>query len=195
MSQESKEMFDILKKLEDAHQAPEKFKKQNSDSPTGKPEVDEMYNILSKLQEATTSAASNLVIKEEKVPTLEPIDLESAVSIKDFKVVLEDTVLHGFKKTYYSVMEGNECLYKDIALFETAMGVVKELLKDNCNDTKIDRILSFDEKYSSQLTEAAMYKRKMKMVTESTKQDIYSAKHGNATEKMRQIKAQIKKII
>ena len=195
MSEESKEMFDILKKLDDAHNAPAEFKKSNTGSPTGRPEVDEMYNILSKLQEATTTAASNLVIKEEKVSTLKPIDLESAVSIKDFKVVLEDTVLHGFKKTYYTVMEGNESLYKDIALFETAMGVVKELLKDNCNDSKIERLLSFDEKYSGQLTEAAMYKRKMKTVTESIKQDIYSAKHGNATEKMRQLKAQIKKII
>jgi len=60
---------------------------------------------------------------------------------------------------------------------------------------KIDKIISLDEKYSAQLSESAMYKRKMKTITESVKHDIYSAKHGNATEKMRQLKAHIKKII
>lgn len=195
MSEESKAMLDILQKLDAAHNAPAEFKKSNPGSPTGRPEVDEMYNILSKLQEATTSVASDLVIKEDKVNTLKPINEEAQVSIKDFKVVLNDSVIHGYKKTYYTVMEGDEALYEEIALFETAMGVVKELLKDKCNEIKIQRVLDLDEKYGAHLVESTMYKRKMKTITESAKYDIYSAKHGSASEKMRQIKAQIKKII
>lgn len=195
MSQDSKEMQDILQKLQDAHQAPEKFKKANPGSRTGRPEVDEMYSILSKLEEATTTAASNLVIKEDKIKTLKPINEEAHVSIQDFKVVVDNSTLHGFKKTYYTVMEGDEQLYEGLALFESAMGIVKELLKDDCNDAKIDKITQLDERYANQLNEAAIYKRKMKQVTESFKQDVYSAKHGTAISKMRSLKANIKKII
>jgi hypothetical protein len=92
-------------------------------------------------------------------------------------------------------MEGDEQLYEGLALFESAMGIVKELLKDDCNDAKIDKITQLDERYANQLNEAAIYKRKMKQVTESFKQDVYSAKHGTAISKMRSLKANIKKII
>ena len=73
--------------------------------------------------------------------------------------------------------------------------IVKELLKDDCNDAKIDKITQLDERYANQLNEAAIYKRKMKQVTESFKQDVYSAKHGTDISKMRSLKANIKKII
>ena len=77
-----------------------------------------------------------------------------------------------------------------MALFETAMGIVKGLLFDN--NSKVERLLELDNRYASTLQEAATYKMKCKTIVESYKHDIAMAKQGAAVSKMKEIKKQIK---
>jgi hypothetical protein len=93
-------------------------------------------------------------------------------------------------KTFYNIKEGDEIIYNQIALFETAMGIVKGLLFEK--DSKVERLLDLDNRYSSALAEAATFKMKAKTLTESSKIDIAMAKQGSALQKMKSIKNQIK---
>ena len=100
------------------------------------------------------------------------------------------TIVPGIRKTFYNIKDGNEVIHKELALFETAMGIVKGLLFDN--DSKVNRLLELDNRYASSLQEAATYKMKCKTIVESSKHDIAMAKQGAAVCKMKEIKKQIK---
>ena len=60
---------------------------------------------------------------------------------------------------------------------------------------KIEKIVQLDDRYASNLQEAAMYKHKSMTLTESYKTDVYVAKQGNAMHKLQSIKKQIKSLL
>ena len=80
-----------------------------------------------------------------------------------------------------------------LALFESAMAVLKNYVEDNSSSTT--KIITLDEKYDSYLQEAAQHKSRAKQVKESFKRDVYTAKQGQAVSKMRTIKREIKSLI
>jgi hypothetical protein len=151
-----------------------------------------MLSILQKLDEATTQVTKEIVKESENDIELSAIDKQgNTVRVNNFEITMEKTtIVPGIRKTFYNIKEGDEIIHSDLALFETAMGVVKGLLFDN--DSKVDRLLELDNRYASSLQEAATYKMKCKTIVESYKHDIAMAKQGAAVSKMKEIKKQIK---
>jgi hypothetical protein len=191
-------MQEIMDKLNNATSAkPSKTSQSQTQQVTGNvsPDAQEMYNILHKLQNATEEGAKQLV-KESSGP--DPIiiqDKEQAgFGFGDLNVVMRKASVYGYKKTFYTVMEGDEIVAEDLALFESAMGIIKNVLGKN-EHSKTTRIIDLDEQYGIRFDEAAQHKARAKTLTESVKQDVQMAKHSVAVDKMRNIKAQIKKLI
>jgi len=192
-TKEVKGMMDIINKLN------ESVKPSNEES---KPIVNKlagvsknakgMLEILQKLDEATTKVTKNIIKESRDDIELAAMNKKgNSVKVEKFEIVLEKArVVPGIKKTFYNIKEGNKTLYKQIALFETAMAIVKGLLFDN--NSKVDRLLELDCKYRSALTEAAEHRVRCKTITETNKLDIAMAKQSHAVYKMRDIKNQIK---
>lgn len=200
-TEEVKGMMDIIAKLNESAEAEptaaQKVKNEkNKPSPTILGSVSKnaegMLSILQKLDEATTQVTKEIVKESENDIELSAIDKKGdTVRVNNYEITMEKTIIvPGIKKTFYNIKEGDEIIHSELALFETAMGVVKGLLFDN--DSKVNRLLELDNRYASSLQEAATYKMKCKTIVESSKHDIAMAKQGAAVYKMKEIKKQIK---
>ena len=199
MNNESQDMLKILQNLENAtnnKSAPVVDASGNSVPTNISKDATEMYNILAKLhkvQDATDSAATNIVTESERF--IESVNKATeSVGIDKFNIVLEQHNISGYVKTYYTVAENGVRIYENLALFESAMAIIKnELFKNDVNKSKA--ILEYDSRYASALEEAAKQKRRQKTLTESIESDIAAAKHSVATEKMHKMKIAIKKLL
>ena len=199
MNKESQDMLKILQNLENASNnktAPVVDASGNSVPTNISQDATEMYNILAKLhkvQDATDSAATNIVTESERL--IESVNKATeSVGIDKFNIVLEQHNISGYVKTYYTVAENGVRIYENLALFESAMAIIKnELFKNDVNKSKA--ILEYDSRYASALEEAAKQKRRQKTLTESIESDIAAAKHSVATEKMHKMKIAIKKLL
>jgi len=200
-TEEVKGMMDIIAKLNESAEAEptaaQKVKNEkNKPSPTILGSVSKnaegMLSILQKLDEATTQVTKDIVKESENDIELSAIDKKGdTVRVNNYEITMEKTtIVPGIKKTFYNIKEGNKVIHSELALFETAMGIVKGLLFDN--DSKVNRLLELDNRYASSLQEAATYKMKCKTIVESSKHDIAMAKQGAAVYKMKEIKKQIK---
>lgn len=201
---ESKEMLDILKKLQSVQDNTQQVTDvqnnvhESAQPVSVSPDAQEMYNILYKLEKATTAATKKVVNETVKSPELSTATLhENTISINgQYNIeIVEHSIIKGVKKKFYNIKNSDgDMLYSDIALFESAMGIVKGLMFGK-NENTIEKIVDLDERYSSYLTEAAMYKQKAVTLKESYKQDVALAKQGSAVTKMNQIKKQIKTLL
>tara|TARA_B110000444_G_scaffold198585_1_gene189738 strand:- start:379 stop:987 length:609 start_codon:yes stop_codon:yes gene_type:complete len=197
-TEEVKGMMDIIAKLNETTVTPSSVSedKQTQSSINKLAGVSKnaqgMLSILQKLDEATTQVTKEIVKESENDIELSAIDKKGdTVRVNNYEITMEKTtIVPGIKKTFYNIKEGDEIIHKDLALFETAMGIVKGLLFDNYS--KVDRLLELDNRYASSLQEAATYKMKCKTIVESSKHDIAMAKQGAAVYKMKEIKKQIK---
>ena len=100
-------------------------------------------------------------------------------------------------KNFYSIRDNatNEVLYRDLALFESAMSIVKRLMLGK-QTQDVGRIVEIDQQYAAGLLESYDYKSKLKSTTlTETKIDVYTTKQGLATEKMRIAKLKILKTL
>lgn len=198
---ESKEMLEILKKLQAAQSSTPRLESTNTsaDAPAPaslSPAAVEMYNILQKLESATATATQK-VLKETKTNHELSTSTYSNNSISvnnDYKIIMEKKqVVPGVSKTFYNILDNeNNLIYEDVVLFESAMLIIKGLLTNKIDPQKIAEL---DERYGSYLAETAIYKQKAKTLKESHRQDLALAKYSVAVDKMKQIKAQIKRFV
>lgn len=197
MSPETKAMQDILDKLSSASN-----KKSPAPVATGatasrstgnvSPDAVEMLNILSKLEAVATTAATNMVTEST---TATPEGSAEQFGVGKYHVVLEKSSVAGFAKTYYTITESGVPKYKNLALFESAMAIIKVKLFNKGVD-KINQIVDLDSKYASALQEAASHKSRMSHTAlNEAKQDVLAAKHSNAIARMQGIKKQIKTLL
>ena len=128
-------MLKILQNLENASNnktAPVVDATGNSVPTNISQDATEMYNILAKLhkvQDATDSAATNIVTESERL--IESVNKATeSVGIDKFNIVLEQHNISGYVKTYYTVVENGIRRYENLALFESAMAITSTLL--NC---------------------------------------------------------------
>ena len=197
-TEEVKGMMDIIAKLNETSATPssaatdEKTQESINKLAGVSKNAAGMLSILQKLDEATTKVTKDIVKESEHDIELSAIDKKGdSVTINNYEITMEKTtIVPGIKKTFYNIKEGDEIIHSELALFETAMGIVKGLLFDN--DSKVNRLLELDNRYASSLQEAATYKMKCKTIVESSKHDIAMAKQGAAVYKMKEIKKQIK---
>mgnify|MGYP003653702740 CR=1 FL=1 len=144
MNKESQDMLKILQNLENASNnktAPVVDATGNSVPTNISQDATEMYNILAKLhkvQDATDSAATNIVTESERL-----IDNKAteSVGIDKFNIVLEQHNISGYVKTYYTVAENGVRIYENLALFESAMAIIKNAQDEDC-DKKVIVIIT-----------------------------------------------------
>jgi hypothetical protein len=200
--EETKVMHDILMKLQSTlanseYQPAEKEKPASAAVPPSvSKNAAEMFNILSKLDEATKKATRQVLQETKSNPELSTSTYKNnTISVNgEYNIVMEKKqVVPGVRKTFYNILDHNhQAMYQDIALFESAMLIVKGLMTNKVDPEKIAQL---DERYGSYLAEAAIYKQKVNTLTESYRVDLASAKHSVALDKMKQIKSQIKRFV
>jgi oligoribonuclease (3'-5' exoribonuclease) len=191
------EMLKILQNLENAQQIHEDKKQARAE---GKEVVSEdsqeMYNILKRLEDATTKASKRVLNERDSDPVVAvAMKKDSTVTMGQYHVVMEKRNLtQKYVKTYYDITDNTgNIIHKDIALFETAMAVLKNLINERTS--KVSKLIELDCRYASYLAEAAYHKERSKTITESVKMDVAVAKQGNAMDKASYIKKQIKALI
>ena len=189
------EMLKILKNLENAEQLHEQ---KQIDRAQGKAVVSEdsqeMYNILKRLEDATTNVAQT--INEQKdVNPVTAVGMKSGntITMNGYSLHMEKGKLtEKYTKTFYTIKHGDDVLHKDLGLFESAMAILKKLIE---RKSGISKIVELDDRYLSHLTEAAYHKARAKTITESVKHDVAIAKHSSAMDKASDAKREIKRLI
>ena len=148
-----------------------------------------MHDILTKLkgvdkttkivaERAETDIDLNVAINQKIT--------ENSVSVQNYRI---DIVLHKFadkQKRFYNICEDNKIIHKDIALFETAMGIVKNLMLNK--HKKVEDLLKEDLNYNNALYEVYMYKTKAK---KTLNEDVMLAKMSAAQNRLHSAKSKI----
>lgn len=202
MNKESKEMLAILQNLHNAqsttqHTASSVLNAQNNTNNSVpaqgnvSPDAQEMFNILSKLEQAKEQVAEE--VKQEHVLT-ETADANN-FGVGGFNIEIIDSKLAGkYKKKFYTITKDSEVVYSELSLFESAMGIVKELTHGK-DVYKVQQIAKLDTQYGEYLYEAAVHKQRATQLNESISSDVAAAKHSVAVGKMSELKKQIKKLL
>ena len=195
--EETKAMADILQKLQAASESEYVEPTPMAESkPVEVPsnvssDAVEMFNILNRLNEAQNKKE---VVVEATSAVAETYDNDTISLNGKYNIQMEkQNVVPGVAKTFYNITDHTgEVIYEDIALFESAMLIVKGLM---VGKVQIKTVLDLDERYASHLAEAALYKQKAKRLTESVKKDLALTKQGVAVDKMKMYKRRIKSMI
>ena len=111
---------------------------------------------------------------------------ENSVSVQQYKIEVVQQQFADKRKNFYNIYEHNELIHKDIALFESAMGIVKNLLGNT--PQKANDIEKADMQYNNALYEVYMFKSKAKV---KINEDVMLAKMSNAKRKMAEAKSKI----
>ena len=188
-------MANILEKLNDVQAG--KFHKGKSNT-----DVNEMYGVLTKLQEATGAFTNNYGAENKVDPELSvavnATRNKSNVSVSHYDIFSEKKIVQeGLAKTFYSIIDKNtgDSIHSDLGLFESAMGVVKHLLYTG-NDQRINRILALDQEYVSIMMETYGYKHKLRRLDESmSRYDVTLAKYSDCKTKLSAVKMKLLKTL
>lgn len=150
----------------------------------------EMFDILTKLDgvDKTTRIVAERAERDIdlKMAINQRVD-ETSVSVQNYRV---DIVLQNFagrQKKFYNVVEGNRILHKELALFETAMGVVKNLMLNK--SSKVQDLVRYDTEYTNSLYEVYMHNSRIKKG--SINEDVALAKLDRAKDKLQEAKNKI----
>ena len=111
---------------------------------------------------------------------------ENSVSVQQYEIEVVQQQFAGKRKNFYNINEHNQLIHKDIALFESAMGIVKNLLGNKTR--RVNDIEKADMEYNNALYEVYMFKSKAK---DRFNEDVMLAKMSNAKRKMAEAKSKI----
>ncbi len=149
-----------------------------------------MFDILTKLDgvDNTTRIVAERAERDIdlKMAINQRVD-ETSVSVQNYRV---DIVLQNFagrQKKFYNVVEGNRILHKELALFETALGVVKNLMFNK--SSKVQDLVRYDTEYTNSLYEVYMHNSKIK--TGSINEDVTLAKMESAKAKQKKTQQKV----
>ena len=113
---------------------------------------------------------------------------ENSVTVQNYKIDIVLQPFAGKQKRFYNICENDKVIHRELALFETAMGVVKNLMLNKHN--KVKELLRADLDYNNALYEVYMYKTKAK---NSINEDVMLAKKSKAEFNLANAKAKILK--
>ena len=113
---------------------------------------------------------------------------ENSVTVQNYKIDIVLQPFAGKQKRFYNICENDKVIHRELALFETAMGVVKNLMLNKHN--KVKELLRADLDYNNALYEVYMYKTKAK---NPINEDVMLAKKSKAESNLANAKAKILK--
>lgn len=156
--------------------------------------------LVERFSDVTNRSAKKLVEKSksnaEIAMAIATTRTENGVRIGDYLIEKREFNISGLKKNYYDIIdtEQDEVLFSELAMFESVMSIVKNLLTSN-NGRKMDTIAKLDEEYDRNLIEAYGYKHRLKTTKDSMKRDVYEAKYSNAMAKVKNTKQRMLKTL
>lgn len=112
----------------------------------------------------------------------------NSISVQQYRIDVQSKLFAGHNKNFYYIYEHNELLYADVALFESAMGIVKNLMRNKSQ--RVTEIEKADVSYNNALYEVYMYKTKAK---KQINEDVMLAKLSQAQNRLHNAKQQILK--
>ena len=153
-------------------------------------ETKAMYDILNKLN--TVDKTARMVAESagndiELQMALTQKVSENSISVQNYRI---DIVLQEFankQKRFYNVVDGDKIIHRELGLFETAMGIVKNLMLDKTS--KVQDLARHDNEYLNSLYEVYMHNSRIKKGT--INEDVAIAKLSQAKEKVQKAKANI----
>ena len=161
------------------------------------PNTKAMHDILSKLQNA------NPQMMNEKVETVyhqlneaadQDVDLkvamtsrvnESSVTVQNYRIDIVLQEFAGREKRFYNIVEGDQIVHRELALFETAMGIVKKYMTGKSGIAQLER---FDADYANALYEMWTHNTRAKR---GINEAVALAKASDAKRKVAEAKRKI----
>ena len=164
-----RESVDFMKKLQDKMAG--RAKLEGSQTTT---DVKAMESILKNLNESLDVA----VDKSYDEPTVDNALLsksDKGLDFGDFRVDIKKEQWGKRTKNWYSIVETDgTVIAKDLALFESVMGIANALLQER--DSDVAWFKNADAQYVSKLSECQHYKIMTAKATEDFKIDLYETK-------------------
>ncbi len=149
----------------------------------------EMHDILTKLSGVNKTTKMVAERAENDIDLNIAINqkiTENSVSVQNYRIDIVLQKFAGKQKRFYNICEDNKIIHKDIALFETAMGIVKNLMLNK--HKKVEDLLKVDLDYNNALYEVYMYKTKAK---KSINEDVMLAKLSQSQKRLYEAKDKI----
>jgi len=90
--------------------------------------------LVEKFNRVTDFSAKDLVEKSktnaEVALALDIVRTPTGVKAGDYEIVIEKFNINGLEKNYYNIVDNeyNDVLYKEIAMFESAISILKKLI-------------------------------------------------------------------
>jgi hypothetical protein len=151
-----------------------------------------MFDILSKLNSVDKTTRIVAERAEKDIDLKVAINsqvTENSVSVQNYRIDIVLQEFAGKQKKFYNVVDGNKIIHQELALFETAMGVVKNLMSNK--SSKVSELVRYDHDYANSLYE--VYAHNFRIKSGKINEDIAVAKLSNAKEKMQHAKNKILK--
>tara|TARA_B110001454_G_scaffold17652_1_gene15965 strand:- start:2225 stop:2809 length:585 start_codon:yes stop_codon:yes gene_type:complete len=191
----SSEDVNAMKKAMNALNKPVVAPSASTETSTGKPiptskfsspEVDAMNIIMEKFNNAADIVAEEVL----EIPT------KQGVRMGLYEITIDKVPFGKKNKNYYNIVDiyTGTTLYKNLALFESAMAITKNLLNEN-DRPKQQLIAETDQKYANALIKAGQHKRRIKMAPDNSTKHIVEAKYTETLHKARTAKGEIKQLI
>jgi hypothetical protein len=160
-----------------------------------------MHDILTKLQTANpklVEAKFDETAKDLAEAAKTDIDLhvamsskinESSVTVQNYRIDIVINEFAGREKRFYNVVEANtnKIIHRELALFETAMGIVKKYMTGKSG---IKELENFDTQYSNALYEVWTHNARAR---KGINEDVALAKADAAKRRVQESKQKILK--
>ena len=150
-------------------------------------ELDKLSESIDKqlretVDELATVALNNVELAIAMTQTIN----KNSIEIQNYKIDIVEQAFAGRRKKFYNIVdtEINETIHTDLALFETALALVKSHIK-GLSGTIIE-LEMHDMEYCNALYEVYMYKNKPSLIN-----DIALAKIDNSKRKLSEAKQKI----
>ena len=191
----SSEDVNAMKKAMDALNKPVVAPSASTETSTGKPiptskfsspDVEAMNIIMEKFNNAAEIVAEEVL----EIPT------KQGVRMGLYEITVDKVPFGKKNKNYYNIVDiySGKTLYKNLALFESAMAITKNLLNEN-DRPKQQLIAETDQKYANALIKAGQHKRRIRTASDKSTKHIFEAKYTETLYKARTAKGEIKQLI
>ena len=156
--------------------------------------LEKLYAISPKLeknfQQASEMLAEDAVNDIDLAVAINQTVTESSVRVHNYKIDIVPMDFAGRKKNFYNIIDLAEgtVMHKELALFETAMAIVKKYIVNTISG--VDELEQLDIEYANALYEVYMHKHNAKR---SLNEDISLAKVDNANRRLFEAKSKILK--
>ena len=166
------------------------------------PNVGAMHDILSKLSTVTTNTKQKITEQSKTNTRLrqftEMEEVSGGVRLSNkYEINIREEQFGATVKNVYDVyhVETGKKIYEGLALFESVMIITKNLLRNNPGTSFLicDRIAELDKDYARHLTEASIYKARIKKGATGDQLGIYESKYSRAIAEAKSVKSLILK--